>query len=396
MSEHTIIAQQKAAGAELMSFGPAEAGLEIVESFGSWEAEYAMIRKGVGLLHLPWRAVLRFTGAERADFLHRMMTQDINALAGGSTVRGFQLNEKGRILADAVIHHGDCDTWLEMDCFDLPGVHTLLDSRLFSEDVTIEDWTTQRTALALLGPLALPLLETLAQTAEWASTPARMFEMPGTHHVLNLQGAAVSAYRWDDCGSPGVRLLVPSEQVEALYASLAQQLGGLRPEIDQSQGEPAGGGPKRTLRGRGIGWSAYNTARIEAGAPLFHVDFGPDCLPHETGLLQQTVSFKKGCYLGQEIVARMEHLGHPKRMLAGIRLTDARLPIAGSQVFDGEDTGKVIGGITSSTNAPMLGGNAIALAMMKWGKHRPGAAVKVAAEGALVDAQVAPLRALPE
>ncbi|MCC7406605.1 MAG: aminomethyltransferase family protein, partial [Phycisphaeraceae bacterium] len=146
--------------------------------------------------------------------------------------------------------------------------------------------------------------------------------------------------------------------------------------------------PKRTILGRGIGWMAYNTARIEAGSPLFHVDFGPDSLPHETAILSQAVSFTKGCYLGQEIVARMQSLGHPKRLLVGLRLPDDRLPIAGSQVLTAD--GQVVGAVTSSTLSPLLGQTAIALAVVKWGRHEPGTTLRVAAEGAIVDARVVP------
>jgi folate-binding protein YgfZ len=143
-----------------------------------------------------------------------------------------------------------------------------------------------------------------------------------------------------------------------------------------------------------MGWAEFNTARIEAGSPLFHVDFGADCLPHETSLLDETTSFTKGCYIGQEIVARMQNLGHPKRLLVGLRFDDARLPVAGSQVFDHEDRGTVIGAITSSTISPMRGHTAIAIAMIKWGKHRPNTKVVVPAEGQMVEAAVRGLRSM--
>ncbi|MEM8495505.1 MAG: hypothetical protein AAF663_08985, partial [Planctomycetota bacterium] len=139
-------------GAEMMPWGPPlpdGSVIEVAESFantaeeegGDFEAEYAAIRQRVGVMHLPQRAVLQLTGADVKDYLHRLCTQEINGLEGGQTVRAFQLDEKGQIASDLIVHHGDESTWLEMDVFDLPWVKELIESRLFTEDVTTEDWT---------------------------------------------------------------------------------------------------------------------------------------------------------------------------------------------------------------------------------------------------------------
>lgn len=392
---------QEKADASFLTYGAPGgegAGVQMVDSFGFYEGEYAAIRRGVGLMHLPQRAVLRFTGKDRQEFLHAMLTQDVKAMSGGMTRRGFQLNEKGRIVADVIIHHGDLDTWLELDAFDLPKLKTLLEGKLFIEDVVIEDRSGLHTCLALHGPAVLPLLRRVL-----TDDPSPMFDAPGTHHVLSMQDRKATCYRWDECGVAGVRLLVPREDETAWVEALAAPFGGLNPT--PAPGSTAGdqkphGDSTEKIRGRGIGWLAYNTARIEGGSPIFHIDFGPDTLPHETGLLEATTSFKKGCYLGQEIVARMQNLGHPKKVLVGLKFEDDRLPVSGTPVYDapaesatqaGTANAPVIGGITSSTLSPMLGGKAIALAMMKWGKHRPGTPALVPAEGANVPATVQPL-----
>ena len=145
------------AGAEFVPFG--DTGSSLVETFGAYEAEYAAIRKGVGILHEPQRGLLRFTGKDRQDFLHRMTTQDIRGMTGGQSRRAFQLNAKGRIIADLIVHHGDEDTWLDGDDCDLPPLAKLYDERLFGEDVTIEHITATRTCLGLYGPQAEMLLE---------------------------------------------------------------------------------------------------------------------------------------------------------------------------------------------------------------------------------------------
>jgi len=395
---------QASAGAEFIAYGPAGGGaVEVAQGFGQYEAEYAAIRKRVGLMHLPHRAVLRFTGGDRKDLLHRMLTQDIKGLTGGSTVRAFQLNSKGRVVADIIVHHGDEDTWLEMDRFDLPAVRQVYESHLFTDDVTIEDLTDQRTALSLHGPSSVDLLRAVSE-----EDPQPMADMPGTHHVLTLAGVRVTVYRWDVCGVAGFGLWAPAEDAARVYQAL---LGASGYELDQpdAQTDPKAATQfaqrrRAGLRGRPIGWSAFNTARIEAGSPIFHVDFGHDSLPAETGLLDEAVSFTKGCYLGQEIVARMQSLGHPKRVLAGLRVQGGQLPVAGAQVTEPVDDGtadagdgdtsppaathKVIGGVTSSAISPLLGHTPVVFAVMKWGHHTPGTPVLVSAEGGLVQARV--------
>lgn len=379
---------QQRADAQFMIYGPttAQPPIEIVETFGEFPAEYAAIRQRVGIMHLPHLGLLRLTGFDRADLLHRLLTQDIKGMAHGQSRRAFQLNDKGRIVADVIVHHGDADTWLQTDRLDLTALRTLLESKIFTEDVTIEDFSPQRTIFALHGPAAWPLLQALTDGPTHAA-PLH----PGHHTVMALAGVPVTISRRDICAVTGLDLFVPSEEATDLYQKLLDAAGfDPQADIDATFAEKRRGG----LRGRPIGWRAFNTARIEAGSPLFHVDFATDSLPAETGILDQAVSFTKGCYLGQEIVARMKNLGHPKRILVGLKIAGDALPVAGAQVLEALDPqtpsaqGQPIGGITSSTLAPMLGNTPIAFAVLKWGKHAPGTAVDIVAEGYPVRAVV--------
>lgn len=304
-------------------------------------------------------------------------------MKGGDSRRSFLLNEKGRIVADLWVHHGDIDTWLETDRMDLAAVKSALEGKLFTEDVSITDISGQWVNIALHGPASWQLL----CEAIRGDKPA-LLEKPGTHHVVSIGAAHVSVYQHDQVGALGLQLWVPTEHAGDVYQRLTQIVGGIAPEF-VNPNDPTQHDPRPTIMGRGVGWLAYNTARIEAGQPMFHVDFGPDCLPHETGLLKVTISFTKGCYVGQEIVARMENLGQPKRVIAGFVCDDDRLPLAGSAVHevvklpDGDKVtpGDVIGGVTSSTVSPMLGNVAVGLMMMKQGRHEKGTQVLMPAEG---------------
>jgi len=369
---------QDSAGAEFLPYGPSDAGVVVVESFGEFEAEYAAIRRGAGIMELPQRGLIEVRGADRLDFLHRFLTHDTLSLDDGQGRRAFLLSRQGRIDADMIVLQNNDRTLLDIDRFAAAHVTAELNKFLFTEDVQVADCSDAFVHLTLHGPHAAPLLGAAATQTDGD----RAADLEPLHHrqaVISDQSCVV--YRHDETGETGLHLLVPTGSAGAVYTALADASGGLVPEVE--------GGVRRTIHGRGIGWLAYNTARIEAGTPIYHVDFGPDSLPHETGLLDAAVSFTKGCYVGQEVVARMHNLGHPKRRLVGLRFADETLPIAGSQLFEPTgDTSKTIGALTSSALSPMLGNVAIGFAMIRWGKHQPGTTVSVHAEGTQVEGAV--------
>ncbi|HAI14819.1 MAG TPA: hypothetical protein DCM28_24140 [Phycisphaerales bacterium] len=366
-----------------MNFGPDEGAVDVVESFGHYEAEYAAIRKGVGILHMPWCGIVNIGGSDRLSFLNNMVTHDTVNLTAGQTRRCFLLNKQGRIDTDMMICQKEGNCLLLMDRYATSYVARELERYVFTEDVDTADITDQWEVLGLFGPMAMRVLESAGGFVELIDLPAGQFKS------IELDGQPCMVIRQDMGSTLGLLVLVKTDALDTFYNLLTEQVGGIVPDIDQS-GEANPTSPKRSLVGRAIGWSAYNTARIESGVPLFRVDYGPDCLPHETSILEQTVSFTKGCYLGQEVVARMESRGHPKRKLVGIKFASTDLPIAGSQIQD--DDGNVIGGITSSTQSPLSGMNAVGFAMMKWGKHRKGTKIKVGAEGKLIDGEVSDLK----
>lgn len=371
-------------GAEMMNFGPPpdRGGLPVAETFGRYEAEYAAIRRRVGILHLPPRGRIQVTGGDRLEYLQRMLTQDVASLTAGRAARTFLLNEKGRIVADMIVIHEADQTVLDLDVFDAANVVGQLGDRVFTEDVNFTDVSDQFEHIALLGPAATALLHRLTGEKDQLLEP---FE----HRRVRLAGEPVLTYRRDDTGTLGLHLHLPATVAGRVYRELLDA-AGFDPQapLDADFAQVR----RQSLRGRPIGWLAYNTARIEAGSVLFHIDFGIDSLPAETGILDQAVCFTKGCYLGQEIVARMKNLGHPKRLLVGLKFTGEKMPVAGSQVFADvggrADSATVIGGITSSTLSPMLGHSPIALAVIKWNWHQHGNIVRVPCEGRMQPATI--------
>ncbi|MHC5114461.1 MAG: CAF17-like 4Fe-4S cluster assembly/insertion protein YgfZ [Planctomycetota bacterium] len=348
---------------EYVAYGPpndvGEPSCEIPATFGEIEAEYAAIRRGVGVLDGPHRGTIRVRGGERVEFLDRMLTQALKPLSAGGAAAAFWLNRKGRIAADLLLADTGSEMLVDVDVHLAAPTAEALDGYVFSEDVEIADVTGEMHRLSLHGPQVGELLGVGGLEPLQVAT-------------LVIADVEVVVARRDQTGAPGFELFLPRGDAETVWDALL------------------GGGD----RVRPIGWFAYNTARIEAGVPLLNVDYGADNLPHETGVIAERVNFSKGCYLGQEIVARIESQGTPRQVLAGLRIRGEALPVAGGQVYaaDAATLDDPIGVVTSSTLSPMLGAQPVAFAMMRRQHAEPGTTVRVNAEGEQVEATVGPLR----
>lgn len=354
---------------EYLPFGPADADgsptCEIPAAFAEVELEYAAIRSGVAIVDLAHRATVVVRGADRVDFVNRLVTNDLRRAAEGSVVRAFLTNRKGRIDADLVVGIGADRLVIETLAHDAGAVREALERLVFSEDVVVGSRAETHHSIGLHGPKAAAALRALGLgapdgRAAWTAP---------------LGEAEADILRSDELGVEGYAISVPRAQAPSLWRSLV------------------------TYGARPAGWFAVNTARIEAGTPAFRIDFGPNNLPHETGVLDSRVSFTKGCYPGQEVVARMQNLGKPKQRLVGLRIDGDLLPVADAQVFafvEGGSIGEPVGVVTSSGLAPMLGAVPVAFAMLASSAYAEGTRVLVNAEGEQAAATVAPLAFLAQ
>ncbi len=358
---------------EFLDYGPAgrdaSGTCELVATFGDIESEYAAIRRGAGLLDSPHRATILVSGTDRRDFLNRMLTQELKDLDEGTARQAFWLNRRGRIDADLLLVESGDRLLIDLDIHCAERAVTTLGEFLFVEDVQIVTVTETFHHIGVHGPQA-PALIAAAARLEAVGT---LSDLQG--RAVKIGGVEVVVVRRDQTGGPGFELIMPRADAVPVWDTLL------------AAGDSIGG--EQRSRVRPIGWHAFNVARIEAGTPLYNIDFGPDNLPHETGLVSRRVSFTKGCYLGQEIVARTENLGRAKQELVGLRPTRDLLPVAGDEVQDGD--GKPIGRVTSSTLSPMLGAVPIAFAMIRSKHAAKGTTVHLAAEGEQTEAVVGPL-----
>jgi len=363
---------------------------QVVESFGPVELEYAALRKGCVLLDQPQRGTIEVTGTDRIDFLNRMLTQELKGLEPWQSRRGFWLNRKGRIEADlrlTALPEGErarggavlAPLRIDLDVHAAAGMIESLTSYVFTEDVALTDSGESLHRLGLHGPTAAMLLDEVGHPE---SGPGVAALTEGQACRVVIADRPVLVERWDWLGEPGLELTCAAEDVPSVYEALARA----------GSAEDALG---RRVRLRPAGWHACNIARIEAGVPLYFLDFGPESLPHETGVLRDRVSFKKGCYLGQEVVARMESRGHSKHNLVGLRFEEEKNPdlsqaVGGAEVFAESDPEKAVGQVTSSSISPMLGGVPVCFASVRTVHAEPGTRLLVEADGLRIAAIVQP------
>ena len=349
----------------------AYAEVEIVSTFGEPQAEYASLRRACGMMDQPQRGILELTGKDRLPFLNNLLTnqtwdkQTKSGLAAGQGVYAFFLNTKGRIVTDMNVLELGERTLLEMDGRLVEPVRGMFEKFLFAEQVKISNRIGSLHQIWLHGPGSRDLLN--------AATEAPIGDLPplGTA-AARLFGQDAIVWRDDPTGAPGYNLIVPIDAARSVWMNLLGKFG-----VAQELG-------RRALRL--VGWATWNAARIEGGRPIFGIDFDDTILPAETGQFDCAVSVTKGCYLGQEIVARMYARKQVAKQLVGLRVADGALPIAGARFYD--EASNEIGGVTSSTISPILSNATICLGYLKKPFYALGSVVTVPAEGSLRKATV--------
>ena len=330
-------------------FAPA-GGVEVVDRFSELGLEHKAAREAVVLYPAHERGLLEVGGRDRVDWLHNLLTNDVKVLSPGRGCYSFVLDSRGRILMDLNVLAGQEAIWLDIDRSLVPKALAHFDRYTFSEDVTIYDASDQTDRLVLLGGGLEQLAETIGGHDALGREPMGVT-------ALTLNGLPVRAVRHDTFGLPALELHVPAEWAADGWVFLrkAGESVGLRP----------------------IGWRTVRTLQIEAGVPVYGRDIDESVLPAETNQLERAVSFTKGCYIGQEIVARMKTHGSVARRMVGLRLMETPLEMPHDRLLLAE--GKAVGRLTSACESPAVGGP-IALAYLSTKWATPGRRVQVASD----------------
>jgi folate-binding protein YgfZ len=279
----------------------------------SYVCEYQALKSGRAVVELTAWSSISITGADRQTFLNNFCTNDVKRLVPGTCCEAFFTNVKGKIVGHGVVHCRDT----EMVFVGAPGQASRLvehlDRYVIREDVTLRDTTEARSYLLVAGP-TLEINSYLALT--W--------------NIIGLSDSQIYEVELGEY-SKLVRRLVENE-----FAVVGQE--------------------------------AFEAARIEAGMPCYGVDFNEENLPQEVGRDAEAISFTKGCYLGQETVARIDALGHVNQRLVGLRFFGTNLPAVGMAITR---DGRVVGSVTSATFSPKLN-VPLALAMVRREANSPG------------------------
>jgi len=301
------------------------------------------VRRGAGLFPLQ-RGLIRVTGADRVRWLDGMLSNDVTALAPGSEGSGCYatlLTRKGRIVADLhVLLEGE-GFWLELPLSAVAHTLETLERFIVSDAVELQDTSPERERLSLEGPAAPQLLEAAL------GAPLRLAEDACARVALAGVEVVVAAFGFG--GGPARQLFVPAGRGERVVAALRAAAGA------QTWVEA---GPE-----------ALEILRIEAGLPRLGAELDEDVLPAEARL-ERAVSTTKGCYTGQEIVARLASRGHVNHLLVGFALPGETPPVVGARVRLAD---RCIGEVTSACLSASVG--AIALGYVRAEHAAPGTRV---------------------
>jgi folate-binding protein YgfZ len=295
------------------------------------DRQYRAATETVALLDRSERGKLALSGEDAVVFLDSLLSNDIAAVPVGSGVDATLLTHKGRMLAEVRVLRSEAELELDSERLALQALFDALNNFRIGYRAELHKRTLQRGLLSLIGPGVDALLG--------AQAP------PPTEHAhvrATLGGHPVRLIRTD----LGVDVLCASEDTETVAEALA------------AAGAVA------------IEQPAAETVRIERGRPRFGLEIGEDTMPQEAGIHQRTVSYSKGCYVGQETVARLYWKGKPNRHLRGL-LLDAPAAPGSSLTLAGRE----VGSVGSFADSPRLG--PIALALLRR-EAQPGSELEVA------------------
>lgn len=333
-------------------------GSEVVDSYGDVAEEYVALRESSGILDLSMRGRLCLTGVDRHRFLHGQVTNNVQELKPGQGCYAALITAKGRMQSDLNIYSLENELLLDFEPGLTEPISQRLDKYIIADDVQIVDVSPLYGLLSVQGPksaamgFASGFLLPESGDRHFARTLHPEF---GESYVMNHSRTEMA----------GLDLFVPAVAMTAAMDKLRA------------------GGAKL------CGWQALEIARVEAGIPRFGADMDETNLPPETGMETRAISYNKGCYIGQEVIARIRTYGQVAKALRGLRLdkTATHLPERGDKVFFAE---KEVGYITSSVRSPKLNVT-IALGYVRRERNSVGTRLRVKSKGTETEAVIVEL-----
>jgi tRNA-modifying protein YgfZ len=301
-----------------------------VEATVDLDGQYRALREAAAFVDRSARGKLGVEGPDSVDFLQGQLTNDLEALDAGGGSYAALLDRKGHMQADMrVLRLGEAEVWLDTEPEAEDAVLRHLSMYKIGREVEIAELRSERALLSVIGPAAMEITGIGPLAPEHA------------HRELEVGGIACRAVATDT----GVDLIYAPDEAGALSAAL----------VDAGAAE--------------VSEAAAEIRRVETGRPRFGREMSAATIPQEAGIEDRAVSFTKGCYIGQETVARLQHRGKPNRHLRGLRL---EAPVVdGAPIALGD---REVGHVGTAVVSPALG--PIALAVVRR-EAEPGARVEV-------------------
>jgi len=302
-------------------------GCEAVNDYGDWLAEHAALRHAAGVLDLSFRSRICLTGADRLRWLNGQVTNNVKDLRAGEGCYAALVTARGKLESDLNIASLPNELLLDFE----PGLTAAITQRLekyiIADDVQVVDAGAPYGLLSVQGPKAETVVRSVGLALEISAKP---MSFTSVNHATLGEIYLVNQPR---IGSIGFDLFVPTASLGAVLDKLIAAA--------------------REVGGRACGWQALEAARIEAGLPRFGVDMDETNLAPEAGIESRAISYAKGCYIGQEVIARVRTYGQVTKALRGLRLAAGlnALPVRGDKLFH---DGKEVGYITSALASPAL------------------------------------------
>jgi tRNA-modifying protein YgfZ len=300
--------------------------------------EYEVLTEAVGLVDRSYRAKLELRGSEAAEFLQGQVTNDVEALEPGDGCYAALLDHKGKIRTDLRVLRGRDFLWIDSEAAGREPLLKTVQTYSLGRDVRWDDLTDTRALLSLIGPGARDALNTAPPEREHAL-------VEGEHGIYVATDLGVDVL----CDAADAPAVPDALGIEAVSEEAAECL------------------------------------RIESGRPRLGFDMDGSTIPQEAGLNERAVSFDKGCYVGQETVARLHYKGKPNRSLRGLVLSE---PVTTGEPIELGD--RTVGTVGSTCVSPRLGPIALALVRRE---AEPGAEVGVGPNGATAEVVDLPFHA---
>ncbi len=331
-------------------------GLALVRHFGDPQAEYEAATLRAAVFDRSHRTRLRVSGRAPAQMLSGVVTGRVPDEPEGVEEGGFVglgayqaiLTPKGKMISDASLFRlGDEESsgfLLDVPVAGRPGLLEHFGKFMPPRLARVEDISTEWASISVVGPDSAARLSRLAfglrVDAEWLEAAQE-----GVWRSLGDPGAGLVVARTAEVWPEAWTVYGPAERVAALWRALIAD--GVTP----------------------AGLGVWGTLRVEAGRPVFGTDMDERTIPPEAGIVDRAIDQTKGCYTGQEVIVRIRDRGHVNRQLRRLFLGDIPAPSKGSELLAADDSGKVVGELTSVVQSPRAGG-VLALAYVRRGVER--------------------------